>query len=221
MTEFAVLIGLIFFPGLISAVISERITTHAKPWGVLKYGIYSFVLGLLSYTGLQMIDLIVQAFFIIPDEYEYLLVWNFILDSTSKFSMLEVFWATVFSVPLGFVVAAIINHKIINKLASFLHVSFKYGDENLFSYFLNARDADWVYVRDQSRNLTYEGRILSFSENQSIQELVLCDVIVYGYEDSQEYYSVPKIYLSKKVGEFLIEYVPKENFSKTKESGHE
>ena len=43
MNEFAVLVGIIMFPGLISAIVVEKVTTRTRPWGALKYGMYSFV----------------------------------------------------------------------------------------------------------------------------------------------------------------------------------
>jgi hypothetical protein len=38
--------------------------------------------------------------------------------------------------------------------------------------------------------------------------LVLYDVVVYRYTDSEKLYSVPTVYLSKPVGEFVIEAIP-------------
>ncbi len=210
MNEFAVLVGIIIFPGLISAIIVEKITTRTRPWGALKYGMYSFILGVLSYTSFQVITLIGQAMLENPVNYSYLSVWGFVFDPKTNFLLSDVFWATILAIPVGIVIAAIINHKLVNKLSRFFHASFKYGDENLFSYFLSARDTDWIYIRDKEQGLTYEGRILSYSENEHFQELVLLDVIVYGYDDSQEYYSVPKLYLSRPLGWFRIESVPTE-----------
>ena len=41
-----------------------------------------------------------------------------------------------------------------------------------------------------------------------MQEIVLSEVTVYRYEDSAELYSVPTIYLNKKLGQFIIEAIP-------------
>jgi hypothetical protein len=98
----------------------------------------------------------------------------------------------------------------INKIAKKLKISTKYGDENLFSFFLNSQNIDWIYVRDIQNNLTYQGRVVSFSENDGMQELVMSEVTVFKYETSEEFYSVPLIYLSKPSGNFIIEAVPPE-----------
>ncbi|QBZ82182.1 hypothetical protein GHNINEIG_00206 [Hydrogenovibrio crunogenus] len=210
MNELAVLIGIILFPGFISAITAEKITSHVKPWGALKYGIYSFVLGVMSYAVIQAVILIWQVIFENPVQYYYLSVWSFIFDPSLKFELADVFWATMIAIPLGILAAAIVYHKRLNRIAKFFNASFKYGDENLFSYFLSAEDTDWIYVRDKEKGLTYQGRVVSYSENESFQELVMMDVTVFGYDDSEEYYSVPKLYLSKKLGGFSIESIPNE-----------
>jgi len=56
----------------------------------------------------------------------------------------------------------LVNYKIFHKFAQKLLISQKYGDENLYSYYLNAKEIDWVYVRDFERKLTYQGRVISF-----------------------------------------------------------
>ena len=104
----------------------------------------------------------------------------------------------------------VINYKVFNKLAQKINVSSKYGDENLYSYYLNAKEIDWVYVRDIENNLTYQGRIESYAENDHMQEMVLYDVTVFRYQDSVQLYSVPTIYLNKEMGKFIIEAIPKE-----------
>ena len=120
------------------------------------------------------------------------------------------------SIPLSFIISWIVNYKILNKIGEFFNVSTKYGDENLYSYYLNTNEIDWIYIRDVDNNLTYQGRVFSFSENSNIQEIVLYDVTVYRYEDSAELYHVPTIYLAKKSGSFRIEAVPQEYLKEEK-----
>lgn len=144
----------------------------------------------------------------LPIEWSNLNVWSIIEDSNAKPDLLEIFQSTLFAFPVSFITSFLINHKIFNKFAKLLKVSNKYGDENLFSYYLNAREIDWIYVRDPDNNLTYQGRIVSNSENDHIQELVLSEVTVYRYVDSAFLYSVPTVYLTKAMGQFIIEAIP-------------
>ncbi|MCC6545315.1 MAG: hypothetical protein IT392_12595 [Nitrospirae bacterium] len=214
MNELAVAVSIILFPGLIATVISDKITNHSRGWGSFKYSIYSFIFGVTCYVALQVVGWLLgmlQPYLqLLPSLSGYLDVWTIATNSHSKIDLFEVGAATIMSVPVAFFAAYLINHKTFNKIAKRISVSNKYGDENLFYYYLNADEIDWVYVRDFERKLTYEGRICSYSENDNIQEIVLSEVTVYGYEDSDEYYSVPSIYLCREMGRFVIEGVPTE-----------
>lgn len=55
MSELAVVIGIILFPGIIATVIADKLVVHVRPWGSFKYSLYAFVLGVMSYVGLQAV----------------------------------------------------------------------------------------------------------------------------------------------------------------------
>jgi hypothetical protein len=213
MNDLAVAVGIILFPGLIACVICDKITVHTVKWESFKYGVYSFVLGVLCYVLLQAISLAwwqVAKLFVpplaLPDR--ILKVWSFAVAQKGAVEIKEVLAATALSPIVAAVAATIVNYKLLNRVASRLRISQKYGDENLYSYFLNSPDIDWVYVRDKTQGLTYQGRVVSFSENDHMQELVLSEVTVFGYDSSDEYYSVPHLFLAKPVGAFVIEAAP-------------
>ncbi|ANJ66847.1 hypothetical protein A9404_05175 [Halothiobacillus diazotrophicus] len=214
MNELAITVGIILFPGLIAAVIADKISPHTKSWGTFKYSIYSFIFGVSCYVLLQgvLYGFWIPAHYLCPDRLTLssvtLDVWSLVSTQTFSIRISDVFWATSLSPAVAAITAYIYNKKIINKLASKLGISSKYGDENLFSFYLNSPDIDWVYVRDIPNELTYQGRVLSYSEADDIQELVLRDVTVFDYATSDELYSLPKIYLSKPKGSFIIEAVP-------------
>lgn len=216
MNELAITIGIILFPGLIATVIADKITQHTKRWGTFKYSIYSFIFGVSCYVLLQGIifGFWIPAHYICPNSLTLssitLDVWSIISTEKFSISISNVFWATALSPVVAVIVVYTYNEKIINKLAHKMGISSKYGDENLFSYYLNSNDLDWVYVRDIPNKFTYQGRILAYSEADDIQEIVLSDATVFDYETSDELYSLPKIYLSKPRGSFIIEAIPPE-----------
>ena len=84
----------------------------------------------------------------------------------------------VLAFPLAFLVSACLQHKWITRVGNWLRVTSKYGDENLYTYFLNAEETRWVWVRDKANDLTYEGQVIAYSENDHSHELVLYDVVV-------------------------------------------
>jgi len=212
MNQFVVTLIVILIPGIIAAVICDKITVHSK-WNSFKFSLYALILGLFAYAGLQIIfyawDVIKSCSFDISN-WSHMNVWNSTLSETYKIPAKEVVFATMLSFPAAFFASFLINYKVFNKLAKLLKVSFKYGDENLYSYYLNAKEIDWIYVRDIENNLTYQGRVESYAENDRMQELVMYDVTVFRYEDSVRLYSVPTIYLTKEMGRFIIEAIPKE-----------
>lgn len=215
MNKLALAIVVILFPGIIATIISDKITVHNTKWGSFKYGMYSFVLGTSCYILLQFILFFFNAAFCLfsntgSTTWSHLKIWNIITDNEVKTKLSEIGQATMMSVPVAFFASFLINYKVFNKLSRKLGISNKYGDENLFSFYLNSDEVDWVYVRDAESDVTYQGRINSYSENNDIQELVLYNVTVYSYEESDELYSLPSIYLCKKMGSFVIESIPQE-----------
>ncbi len=210
MNQLVVTLIVILLPGIIATVISDKITVHSK-WSSFKFGVYALVLGMLSYGVLQLVyyiyDMLSTCSFG-PETWSHLSVWNATVVDNPEIPALELFFASLLSVPVSFMAAFLVNHKVFNKISQRFGVSSKYGDENLFSYYLNAKETDWIYVRDIENNLTYQGRIDSYSEVEDMQELVMSEVTVYRYEDSAELYSVPTLYLTKDIGKFVIEAVP-------------
>ncbi len=222
MNKLAIATVIILFPGIIAAIICDKITVHNTKWGSFKYGMYSFVLGISCYVSLQLLAFTKDLMDAIVPTYSHLKwtqleVWNIIKKDDVDIIFSEVLLATLLSVPIALLATYLINHKIFNKLATSCGVSRKYGDENLFSYYLTSDDIDWVYVRDIPNRLTYQGRINSYSENDNIQEIVLYDVTVYSYEESDELYSLPSIYLCKRMGKFIIESIPDERLEEYNE----
>ncbi len=220
MNQLAITVGVILFPGLISTVICDKITAHSQKWDSFKYGIYSFIFGVLCYVVLQALAFIWHwiTSHIIPTPSiasPVLNVWTIVKTQQVSISPTEVLGATILSPAVAAIAAFTINHKLINRTAQILNISSKYGDENLYSFFLNAQNIHWIYVRDIENNLTYQGKIVSFSEADDMQEMVLSQVTVFTYKTSAELYSIPSLYLSKPRGSFIIEAIPLELLEKT------
>lgn len=212
MNDLAVLIGLISFPGLIATVICDKLLVHAERWNSFKYGIYTFILGVSSYVGLQFLTWITSlACRRLPflSDSVTLGLWE-TLSTGENLNFSEVAWATGLSPIIALAIVYFVNKKHMIRFAQKLGISNKYGDENLFSYFLNSPDVIWVYIRDQSAGFSYMGAVRTFSETKEVQEIALTDVTVYSYEESILLYKLDSIYLSKPIGAFIIES-PKSN----------
>lgn len=210
MNQLAVAIAIVLFPGLISSVICDKVTVHNQRWDTFKYAIYSFLFGLISYTLLQgLVSLLAKFDRGLPGLMDpvngILSAWSLVSEEKYRVNLAEVLWATLLAPFVAACAAATVNLKLVNLVAHRLHISRKYGDENLFSFFLNADGLNWVYVRDKSTSLTYCGKIVSFSECAGAQEIVLSEVEVFNYESSEKLYQVALVYLARPIGSFVIE----------------
>lgn len=183
-------------PGAIASIIFEKLTIHKK-WNSFQFVANSILFGGTSYLAAQIIFNICQT----DKTFE-----NFWSNLPSKDIPFNAVTKAIFvSVLVGFVCAGLDNYKIVNKIGKLLNLTTKYGDENLYSYFLNADNVNELYIRDISKNITYHGMISSFSETDEIKEIVLSDVKVYDYETSTLMYELDKLYLSKPKDDLVLE----------------
>jgi hypothetical protein len=195
-SELTIKLIIILIPGAIASKIYQRLTTKNK-FSPFELFVNSVMLGGLSYlTTSFFVDICNSSNTLIE-------FWNNL--PSKKIPYKDVLLACITSVFLGIVISAIDNYKVLNKVAKFLRVTKKYGDENLFLYFLNADNVEEVYVRDKNSGFTYHGIIDSYSENNNYHEIVLRQVMVHDYETSASLYELDKIYICKNKNELTIE----------------
>ncbi len=198
LSEFTLRILLIFLPGLISFIIIEQLTVHreTKPY---RFFIYSLILGFLCYLLYYIISL--KVFF----NMNFYFVQS-LSNNKLPLNFWEIFFSTLLSIPMGFIVSLFINKKVLHKLAKKLKVSNKFGEIDVWSYIMNAQMPEWVVVRDIENDLMYEGWIQAFSDSTERDELFLRDVRVFTNKTAKELYEVPALYLPKNRKNLTIEF---------------
>ena len=201
MSELTIKLIIILIPGAIATLIFGKLILH-KEWSSFRFVLYSIMFGIVSYLILQLIINGINV--TIRDKLPELTIWSNLSDASS-IPYKEVGFASIISIILAFAASMIENRKVINRVAGFLGISGKFGDENLFSMFLNSKNVQYIYLRDIKNQLTYHGWVKSFSENENISEIRLCDVAVYNYSDSDFLYEVGEVYLSLNKQEIIIE----------------
>src|SRR5699024_9747305 len=177
MSELTIKLIIVLIPGAISTLIFGKLILH-KTWSNFQFTLFSILFGTVSYLLLQF--WYNSRGFLYTKSVSELTIWNNLNDASS-IPYKEVGMASFISITLAFIVAKIENDKYINKFAQWLKISQKYGDENLYSMFLNSREIEYIYLRDMKNQLTYHGWVRSFSENDNIAEIRLSDVAVYNY----------------------------------------
>nr|WP_288931322.1 hypothetical protein [uncultured Allomuricauda sp.] len=195
-SELTLKLILLLIPGSIACIIYERLTIH-KQWNSFKFVTNAILFGAISYLVAQLGFGICGTDETFANFWENLPTKEIPYDAIAKASMI--------SILIGISSTAIDNYKLINRFGKWLKLTNKYGDENLYSYFLNAKEVEEVYIRDIENNITYHGIINSFSENEHFKEIVLIEVDVYEYETSKIMYSLDKVYLSKANDNLIIE----------------
>jgi hypothetical protein len=183
-------------PGAIASIIFEKLTIHKK-WNSFQFVANSILFGGVSYLLAQFI------FSKFGKDASFVNFWSNL--PTKQIPFEAVIKAIIASVLIGFICAGLDNYKIINRIGKFFKLTTKYGDENLYSYFLNADNVNEVYFRDIGNNITYHGMINSYSETNEFKEIVLRDVKVYDYASSELMYELDKIYLSHPKDDIIIE----------------
>ncbi|MCX6147308.1 MAG: hypothetical protein NTW25_08680 [Candidatus Kapabacteria bacterium] len=207
MSEFSIKLIIILIPGIIATKIVWMLTSNQNNSkfnfiiSAILYGVFSYLLfQIVSFIGIYSL-----LNFIFNTHYNYtsLKIWGL---NSHKIYYDEVMWASFFSIIVGLLITLSDNYKILNKFAKKLRISNKFGDENLYSYFLNSKEIDYVYIRNIKNNITYYGRVNAYSENKTDCEIVLLEVSIYRYEDSILLYEVDQIYLSFNRSELIIEH---------------
>ena len=207
-TEFTFRILIIFFPGIIAYFITNALTIHRKGETYHFLIIRSFVLGLLSYVILYLLNLlygvIISCF---GWEHRFVIhIFTVSFGDKPSVSYIDIIWATILAIPMSFVLALAQNKKWLNRVAKRMKVTQKMGDIDLWNFVLESPETEWIVVRDIKYNLAYQGRIQGFSGTFNENELFLRDVLVLQNDTGENLYEVDALYLSRDPKDLTIEF---------------
>ena len=128
-----------------------------------------------------------------------------ILSQTGEVNWSELYTAIILSVLLAAIVAAAYNYKVVTVIGRFLRITRRFGDEDVWEYLHNSPDVEWVYVRDHLQDITYYGRISSFSDRFKQRELVLSDAIAFENDTGERLYEVDGVYVARDMDTLTLE----------------
>ncbi len=119
----------------------------------------------------------------------------------------EIIWGLAISLVLSIGWLYLSTYKVVTRVLQKIRATKKYGDEDVWDYMFNARDAavEYVHVRDFENQFVYAGWVNTFSETDRLRELVLLDVIVYNF-DAEQLYETPRLYLARAPENIHIEF---------------
>lgn len=206
-SELTVRLLLIFFPGIIAALIIDSLTVH-RGRDFRVFLLNSFILGLASYFILY-IFIGLNNFMVKLNGFEPTLKVNFLnslVNKSSTIHMKEVIVANIIAVIFAFLFSAAINYKLLHRFAKKLKITKKFGQLDVWSYVFDSPDVDWIIVRDIGNDLMYQGWVEAFSDTYENNELFIREVFVYRNSTSEELYFMEGIYISREHTNLILEF---------------
>lgn len=200
MNEFTVRLALLFLPGIICALVVEKLVPTSA-WSTARLALYALVLGLACYLTYALLDAAVTRTW--PPMVGLLksLADNRALDFT------EIFLATAAAPFVGLAVSLALNGHWLNRFAKTIHVSNKFGEVDVWARTFNTSVTDtWVVVRDFDHDLAFEGWVNAFSETHDVNELLVRDLRVYQSSTSKFLYEVDSMYITRPKDSLTIEF---------------
>lgn len=211
-TELTLHLGLLFLPGIICALIVEKLSPN-REWPTARFVLYSFVLGLASYLIYALLQSLSYPLLHSVFCWKWPPPWKWppsvhlfrSLNQHEDLDPTEILLTTIVSFFVGLVVSRGLNKHWLNRLARRMRASVKFGALDVWAHILNSDDVEWVVVRDFERDLAYEGKVDSYSETYDVNELLLQDVKVYRNSTAEPLYEVKAVYLTRQKDDLTIE----------------
>jgi hypothetical protein len=199
-SSFVVRTILLMLPGIVSIRFYRKLRGKCskKDWedfadiiifSILSYMSLAFIKAI--FPEMKFIDISIESFY----------------NDNIAISWTTVFCALLAGIVLAYIASYFYKKKTINKIGKNLGVTNRYGDEDVWDYFHNMDNYEWVVVRDHKQKLYYYCWIKTFSETNEKRELLLSDVSVYN-EEGEYCYDVEAMYISRDEFDLTIE-IPK------------
>lgn len=180
-SEFTLTLIFLFLPGILGILLIGSLTM-VKISEFKIFLLYVYLLSVISYllsgfiTGYQFI--------------------NFLLQGNLNVTPKEIFVATLASVTLSIIIIYIINLKLMYKLAAKMHLSTKYGSNDVWLTLFNDKETVWITLRPSNCEEYFVGEVEHFSDDNNIRELTLLNVAIYEKENGKYLFSQDRIYFS-------------------------
>lgn len=203
-SELTVKLLLLFFPGIVCALIVDYLTVH-RPKIPFFFMLWSFVYGLSSYLFYWVLVRLLHV--VMPRKLQGSVTFlRSLIEKDARISFREILFVAVLAVLLGLCFSWISTHKIISKTTHRLGITKKFEGLDVWDYTFNMDATEWATVRDHENDLMYDGWVYAFSDDSQDAELLMRDVSVYTNSTAEKLYQVGAAYISRKRESMTIEF---------------
>lgn len=216
MTELIWNLFLLLLPGVVATLMIKQILSGIK-YTVFEFSVRSALFGIATYIFMELgysLYNLIYAIFSPEISLRWglnLSIWNSFFNYSTDSDKLEIIVSYILSIPLGLFYGFIESKKLINRFFQKLGWTHRYGDDDVWSYFLNSQNIHWIIVHDKRANMSYFGCIEAYSDSNAKREILLHDVDVYASDDWEKpLYQSDYVFLELDKNHFTIE-VPKTN----------
>lgn len=221
-TELVWKLFVILLPGVVSTLMVRYITTH-KQYSIFEFLIYSACLGIGTFIIMELFYSLFWAIYgilssNISTEFGLnLKIWDSLINGVSSIDKNELFLSYLLAIPFGFFWGFVISNKIVIRLFQKWKLTTRYGDNDVWSFYFNSPNTNWIYLHNKKENLTYFGKIRAYSDTGEKREVLIEDVIVYASDKWEQLYESDAVYLELSDDNYTIETPKlKENGTDTK-----
>ena len=217
MTEFTFSLIFLSIPGLLAYYVISQLTSGAKSDGNIDKILKIFVLSVVSYSFYGIVE---STWNLICGQAFNSNIFNDLMGSQSL-QLFEIVGGAIFGVIFGLSFSYTKNNNFFHRVAQKWKITNKYGDNDVWSFFLNAdfkeleQDENentsndsvhkWVFVRDLKERLLFYGYVSVWSDTHSNRELIISNVDVFDNDDSTHLYKADHVYISRNIDDIIIE----------------
>lgn len=180
-TELTLRLLFIFFPGIITALVYDRLTAQPQKTAFF-FLVYSFVYGMVTYLLLALFYLwYTGIFYFFPLQ----------LDINKPVDKMPILFASGLALVLVTILCYVSNNKLIFHFARKIKCSRQTGYHSIWEEFFDYPAVEWVAVRDFRNNVLYQGRVDSFSQVEEDRELMLTNVMIFDNKEGKQLINEP------------------------------
>lgn len=197
---------LLFFPGVLCALIVHALTIQRERT-TPQFLTSAFVYGVSTYLLLAGLRAVSAgcAKLLGWEAPPHVTFFNVLTNEKARIGWGEIGLSAIVALLLALLMAVVLNNNVLHKAAERIGISRRFGEADVWGFFFNSPQIQWVAVRDLATDTVYEGWVEAFSDTGSSPELLLRDVSVSRNTTGTKLFDCARVYLARDKASLIIE----------------